>query len=183
MDVKIAFLYGNVEEEIYVRQPNGFTKDGTKVCKLNKALYSLKQFPRIWYQYFSEYMKELGLYPIELDNSVFMNAKEGIIVALYVDDVLITGRSKAAIQRVKDGLNAKFHMSDLGPCAYYLGMTVKRDRRSGVIRLGQEAYVTRFLNYFNCWNLTPALTPLEISRKLAPAEEGYTALRKLQEDY
>lgn len=81
-------------------------------------------------------MKELGLYPIELDNSVFMNAKEGIIVALYVDDVLITGRSKAAIQRVKDGLNAKFHMSDLGPCAYYLGMTVKRDRRSGVIRLG-----------------------------------------------
>lgn len=123
------------------------------------------------------------MFPIESDNSVFIDAKEGTIVALYVDDVLITDRSKAAIQRVKDGLNAKFHMSDLGSYAYYLGMTVKRDRRSDVIRLGQEAYVTRFLNHFNYWNLTPASTPLETSRRLASAEDGYVAPRKLREDY
>lgn len=183
MDVKTAFLYGDVQEEIYVRQPDGFNKDSSKVCKLNKALYGLKQSPRIWYQHFSEYMKELGLHPIEADESVFMDAKEGTIVALYVDDVLITGRNKSAIRRIKDGLNAKFHMSDLGPCAYYLGMTIKRDRRAGIIRLGQEAYITRFLNHFNCWNLNPASTPLETSRKLQPAEEGYEAPRKLREDY
>lgn len=183
MDVKTAFLYGDVQEDIYVRQPDGFCKDSSKVCKLNKALYGLKQSPRIWYQHFSEYMKELGLHPIEADESVFMDAKEGTIVALYVDDVLITGRNKSAIKRIKDGLNAKFHMSDLGPCAYYLGMTIKRDRRAGIIRLGQKAYITRFLNHFNCWNLNPASTPLETSRKLQPAEEGYVAPRKLREDY
>ena len=183
MDVKTAFLYGNVQEDIYVQQPDGFNKDSSKVCKLNKALYGLKQSPRIWYQHFSEYMKELGLHPIESDESVFMDPKTGTIVALYVDDVLITGPNKAGIKRVKKGLNAKFHMSDLGPCAYYLGMTVKRDRQAGTIRLGQAAYVTRFLNHFNCWNLTPASTPLETSRKLQPAEEGYVAPRKLREDY
>lgn len=183
MDVKTAFLYGNVQEDIYVQQPDGFNKDSSKVCKLNKALYGLKQSPRIWYQHFSEYMKELGLYPIESDESVFMDPKTGTIVALYVDDVLITGPSKVGIKRVKSGLNAKFHMSDLGPCAYYLGMTVKRDRQAGTIRLGQAAYVTRFLNHFNCWNLTPASTPLETSRKMQPAEEGYVAPRKLREDY
>ena len=112
-----------------------------------------------------------------------MDAEKGSIVALYVDDVLITGRHRAAIQRVKNGLNAKFHMSDLGPCAYYLGMTVKRDRHNGIIRLGQEAYITRFLNHFNCWNLNPVSTPLETSRKLQPAQEGYLAPRKLREDY
>ena len=58
MDVKTAFLYGLVKEDIYVQQPEGYNKDQSKVCKLNKALYSLKQSPRIWYQHFSEFMKE-----------------------------------------------------------------------------------------------------------------------------
>ena len=80
-------------------------------------------------------MKKLGLHLIEADESVFMDVKEGIIVALYVDDVLITGRNKSAIRRIKDGLNAKFHIFDLGPCAYYLDMIIKRDRRAGIIRL------------------------------------------------
>ena len=81
-------------------------------------------------------MKELGLHLIEVDESVFMDIKEDIIVALYVDDVLIIDRNKSAIRRIKDGLNAKFHMSDLGPCVYYLGIIIKRDRRVGIIRLG-----------------------------------------------
>ena len=81
-------------------------------------------------------MKELGLHFIEVDESVFMDVKEDIIVALYVNNVLITGRNKSAIRRIKDGLNAKFHMFDLGSCAYYLGMIIKRDRRAGIIRLG-----------------------------------------------
>ena len=183
MNVKTAFLYDNVQETIYVRQPDDFSKNGTKVCKLNKALYELKQSLRIWYQHFSKYMKKLELILIESNESVFMDAKKGITVALYVNDVLITDLSKIGIQRIKKALNDKFHMSDLRPCAYYLDMTVKRDRVVDILRLGQAVYVTRFLKHFNCWSLNSAFTPLKISRKLQPTKEGYVAPRKLCEDY
>ena len=112
-----------------------------------------------------------------------MNVKKNIIIALYVNDVLITDLSKIGIQRIKKALNGKFHMFDLGPCAYYLGMIVKRDRVVDILRLGQAVYVTRFLKHFNCWSLNPAFTPLETSRKLQSAGEGYVAPRKLCEDY
>ena len=81
-------------------------------------------------------MKELRLVLIKLDESVFINDKEDTIVALHVDDVLITAPNKAGIQRIKKALNGRFHMSDLGPCAYDLGMTVKRNRAAGILRLG-----------------------------------------------
>ena len=128
-------------------------------------------------------MKEQKMRPIEADESIFIDADAGIIVALYVDDVLITGRNKVTIKQIKAALNAKFYMLDLGPCAYYLGMTIKRNRSIGTIRLGQEAYITRFLNHFNFWNCASVPTPLETSRKLEPAPEGYKASRKLLEDY
>ena len=183
MDVKIVFLYDNVQETIYVRQPDDFSKNGIKVYKLNKALYELKQFLRIWYQHFSKYIKKLELILIESNESVFMNVKKGITVALYVNDILITDLSKIGIQRIKKALNGKFHMSDLGPCVYYLDMTVKRNRVVDILRLRQAAYVTRFLKHFNCWSLNPVFTPLKTSRKLQPAREGYVAPRKLCEDY
>ena len=128
-------------------------------------------------------MKKLGLIFIESDESVFMDVKEGITIALYVNDVLIIGLSKIGIQRIKKALNGKFYMSDLGSCVYYLGMTVKRDRVVDILRLGQAVYVTRFLKHFNCWSLNSASTPLKTSRKLQPAREGYVAPRKLCEDY
>ena len=71
-------------------------------------------------------------------------------MALYVNNILIIDRNKSTIRRIKDGLNAKFYISDLGSYVYYLGMIIKRDRHTGIIRLDQEAYITRFLNHFNC---------------------------------
>ena len=79
-----------------------------------------------------------------------MNVKKNIIIALYVNDILIIDLSKTDIQRIKKALNDKFHMFDLGPCVYYLGMTVKRDRVVDILRLGQAVYVIRFLKHFNC---------------------------------
>ena len=183
INVKIAFLYGNVQETIYVRQPDDFSKDDIKVYKLNKTLYELKQFLRIWYQHFSKYIKKLELILIESDESVFMNVKKSITVALYVNDILITDLSKIDIQRIKKALNDKFHMFDLGPCVYYLDIIVKRDRVVDILRLGQAVYVTRFLKHFNCWSLNPAFTPLKTSRKLQSAREGYVASKKLCENY
>ena len=183
INVKTVFLYGNVQETIYVRQLDDFNKNDIKVCKLNKTLYGLKQFPRIWYQHFSKYMKKLELILIESDESVFMNAKKSITIALYVNDILIIDLSKIGIQRIKKVLNDKFHMFDLEPCVYYLDMIVKRDRVVDILRLRQAVYVTRFLKHFNCWSLNPAFTSLKISRKLQSAKESYIASRKLCEDY
>ena len=177
MDVKTAFLYGDVEEIIFVMQPTGFKskKYPNKVCKLKKALYGLKQSPRVWYNTFASFMKELGFHPIDADYSVFIDPRTGTIVALYVDDVLITGPNRADIQRVKDALNGKFHMTDLGPIAFYLGMTVVRDRANRTIRLGQAAYVERVLRDNGMWDAKSISTPMETSVKLVPAEDGFQA--------
>lgn len=95
MDVKTAFLYGEVEEEIYVELPQGYNKGKEdKVCRLNKALYRLKQSPRVWYNTFASFIKTLGFEPLDADSSVFIDASSGTIVALYVDDLLITGPNK-----------------------------------------------------------------------------------------
>ena len=126
MDVKTAFLYGCVEEDIYVEQPEGF-EDGTKlVWKLYKALYGLKQSPRIWYETLTMFLKSLGFHMINAAFSIF--AKERVIVSLYVDDLKITGSSPSEIRCIKQALGERFHMVDLGPISYYLGISITRDR-------------------------------------------------------
>ena len=185
MDVKTAFLYGYVEEEIYVEQPTGFAdgKHPQKVCKLKKALYGLKQSPRVWYNTFSDYMQETGLVPIDADFSVFRDPKTGTIVALYVDDVLLTGPFSEGIQRIKDALHAKFKMTDMGACSYYLGMTVFRDRANRTLRLGQSAHIERFLRHHGMWESKPQSTPMETTSRPLPAEEGYVASTDLRQTY
>ena len=123
-------------------------------------------------------MKELGLVPIDADYSVFIDPRTGTIVALYVDDVLVTGPNRNDIRRVKSALNAQFHMTDLGPYVYYLGMTVTRDRAKRTIRLGQAGYVERVLRDHGMWEAKPVSTPMETSTKLAPAEDRYQATPK-----
>ena len=122
MDVKTAFLYGNIDEEVYVEQPPEFDDGTARVCKLNKALYGLKQAPRIWYQTFATFLEGLGFHPLTSDVGIF--AKGHTYIAVYVDDLLIAGPSKEEIQELKNALSNRFQMTDLGPCSYYLGMAV-----------------------------------------------------------
>ena len=95
-------------------------------------------------------MKKLELVFIESNESVFMNVKKDITVALYINDILITDLSKIDIQRIKKALNNKFHMFDLRSYVYYLDIIVKRDRVVDILRLKQAVYITRFLKHFNC---------------------------------
>ncbi|RKL10241.1 hypothetical protein BFJ70_g16560 [Fusarium oxysporum] len=126
MDVKIAFLYGLVNEEIYVQQLEGFDDGSRRVCKLLRALYGLKQALRVWYETLSTFLATLGFKPLLSDIGVFV--KGHMFIAVYVDDLLIAGPSKDEIVAVKQALCNKFKMTDLGPCKYYLGMSVRRDR-------------------------------------------------------
>ena len=111
MDVKTAFLYGLIEGEVYVRQPTGFDNQSGQVCKLRRALYGLKQSPRVWYDTLVAFLKTHGLKTLNADLSVFV--KPGLIVAVYADDLQITGSSLAEIQAMKKALSERFHMSDL----------------------------------------------------------------------
>ena len=173
MDVKTAFLYGAIDEEIYVEQPIGL-EDGTKrVCHPNKALYGLKQSPRIWYRTLALFLKSLGFSPLSSDLGVF--AKGHIYLAVYVDDLLIVGPKKSEIQKIKDALSERFQMTDLGPCTYYLGMSVRRDRPTRSLRLHQKGYIEKVLREFNMWECKPVITPMD-TNKLEPPKEGFIAI-------
>jgi hypothetical protein len=131
MDVKTTFLHGDLEEEIYMKQPEVFTLNGKKdlVCKLKKSLYDLKQSPRMWYQKFDTYIIGLGFVRREVDHCVY-SKKVGnhfIYVVLYVDDMLLVGNNIDVIKEVKSQLSSKFDMKDLGVANLILGMEIKRD--------------------------------------------------------
>jgi hypothetical protein len=100
MDVKTAFLYGAVQEEIFMEQPHGLSDNSGRVCKPNKALYSLKQSPRVWYKTLSQFLSEAGFTPLDAVHSVFV--KDSTYIAVYVDDLLLIGLDKADIQQIKD---------------------------------------------------------------------------------
>ena len=160
MDVKTAFLYGAIEEDIYMEQPMGF-ENSDLVCKLNKALYGLKQSPRVWYNTFTQFLKELGFTALSSDLCIFHNS--GTYIAVFVDDLLIVGPSKSDINEMKEKLNIRFHMTDLGPCHYYLGMEVSRDRQNRTIHLSQKGYIEKVLRDFSMWECKPNATPMETS--------------------
>jgi hypothetical protein len=131
MDVKKTLLHGDLEEEIYVKQPEGFAVKGKKelICKLKKSLYGLKQSPRMWYQKFDTYMLGLGFTRSKEDHCVYFKliGDHWIYLVLYVDDMLLIGNNKEIIQDVKIQLSSKFDMKDLGASNFILGMEIKRD--------------------------------------------------------
>jgi Reverse transcriptase (RNA-dependent DNA polymerase)/gag-polypeptide of LTR copia-type len=164
MDVKTAFLYGPIDTPIYMEQPQGCNDGSGRVCLLQRALYGLKQAPRIWYNTLATFLKQLGLEPLDSDMSVFHG--NGLIVAVYVDDLLIAGPDMTEIDKLKKGLSDKFRMEDLGPCSYYLGMKVTRDRPNRTIKLSQKGYLEKVLKDFGMWDCnTKHDTPMETSPK------------------
>src|SRR5437667_6848062 len=104
------------------------------------------------------------------DHSVFLG-QGGIIVTVYVDDLLRFGPEIAPIEALKHELNKAFDMKDLGPCAYYLGMHITRDRAARTIRLSQEKYIEKVLSEFGMLDLNPVATPIEAGLKLTSETE------------
>ena len=128
MDVKTAFLNGDLEEEIYMEQPEGFVAPGQerKVCKLVKSLYGLKQAPKQWHQKFDHVMLECGFKINECDKCVYVkDTNHGyVILCLYVDDMLIIGSNERMIRSTKDMLKARFDMKDMGLADVILGVKI-----------------------------------------------------------
>lgn len=127
LNVKTAFLYGTLDEDVYVEMPTGYSEKNL-VCKLSKALYGLKQAPRIWFRTLTEFLVSLSYHVISENLSVYRNPEIDIFVAIYVDDLLIFDVNKTAIQELKDQLSKRFKMTDLKSVTYYLSLKVFRDR-------------------------------------------------------
>lgn len=179
MDVKTAFLYGDIDGEVYVEQPPEFDDGTGLVCKLNKALYGLKQAPRIWYQTLTTYLEGLGFHPLTSDVRIFV--KGHTYIAVYVDDLLIAGPSKEEIQELKNALSDRFQMTDLGPCSHYLGMVVTRDRKNRTIRLSQNAYIEKILKDFGMSEAKPQYTPIKTDQ--IKTVEDYTPTDEIKTWY
>eukprot|EP00253_Pinus_taeda_P029311 PITA_29311 len=131
MNVKSAFLHGDLHEEIYMEQPIGFIQtDSSLVCRLKKSLYGLKQAPRAWYAKMDNFLLESGFSRCHSDNTVYTKTVGNslIILVLYVDDLILTGSDPILINHVKSSLKKKFEMTDLGHLHYFLGLQVLQSK-------------------------------------------------------
>eukprot|EP00253_Pinus_taeda_P016938 PITA_16938 len=171
MDVKTTFLHRDLEEEIYMKQPEGFAVKGKKelVCKLKKSLYGLKQSPRMWDQKFDTFIQGLGFTRSKADHCVYFKVigDRVIYLVLYVDDMLLVGNDKEIIQDLKTQLSSKFDMKDLGAANYILGMEIKRDRAKRKLWLNQRKYVETILQRFNMQDSKTMKVPIPVGVRLS----------------
>ena len=175
MDVVTAFLAGDLEEEIYMEQPEGFkigTKEDDLVCRLRKSIYGLKQAPRVWNQRIRRFLKSIGFDQLYSDPCVYINKTTEIIIAMWVDDLIIFGKDMASINALKAQLNEEYEMKDIGELKYFLGIQVHRDRERKIIHISQAGYNRTVLERYGMQNSKPTNTPLPSGARLAKATIG-----------
>ena len=143
MDVTTAFLNGELKEEVYMDQPEGFQVRGKEnyVCKLRRSLYGLKQAPRCWNVTLDERLKEMGFAQANSDPCLYV-AKDGepFVIGIYVDDILLAGMTEKRISEVKSALAERFDVKDLGELNHYLGVKIVQNHTDGTIWIGQPTY-------------------------------------------
>jgi hypothetical protein len=169
LDVKSAFLNGELEEEVYVTQPPGFERDGEeeKVLRLSKALYGLRQAPRAWNAKLDATLLSLGFQRCPSEHAVYMrcNGDERLLLGVYVDDLIVTGSSATAITHFKQQMQNKFSMSDLGRLSYYLGIEVHQG--GDAITIKQAAYAAKLVEKAGLAGCNPVQIPMEPRLKLS----------------
>ncbi|KAE8705357.1 hypothetical protein F3Y22_tig00110429pilonHSYRG00830 [Hibiscus syriacus] len=178
LDVKTSFLHGDLEEEIYMRHPEGFIEAGKKnlVCRLKKSLYSLKHAPRQWYKKFDSFMSSSGFTRCQADHCCYIKKFDNIfiILLLYVDDMLVVGSDMQEIINLNQKLSKQFAMKDLGAAKQILGMRIKRGTKSGTLMLSQAEYINKVLSRFNMQDAKPVSTPLGVHFRLSKEQSTKT---------
>ena len=173
LDVKNAFLNGNLDEEVFMEPPPGFeqTIGKGKVCRLIKSLYGLKQSPRAWFERFGEVVKNLGFKQSQGDHTLFVkHSNEGkrAVLIVYVDDIILTGDDNGEIDKLKKLLAFEFEIKDLGEVKYFLGMEFARSKQG--ISVCQRKYVLDLLGETGMLGCKPAETPMECNLKFEAAQ-------------
>ncbi|RVX01052.1 Retrovirus-related Pol polyprotein from transposon TNT 1-94 [Vitis vinifera] len=173
LDVKNAFLNGDLEEEVYMDIPAGLetTSNFNKVCRLRKSLYGLKQSPRAWFERFTKVVKGYGFVQCQSDHTLFVkHFPEGklAIIIVYVDDIILTGDHEEKIDLLKKLLTKEFEIKDLGNLKYFLGMEIARSKKG--IAVSQRRYILDLLNETGMLGCKPAETPMDTTVKLEESD-------------
>ncbi|GJU65111.1 putative ribonuclease H-like domain-containing protein [Tanacetum coccineum] len=174
MDVKSAFLYGTIEEEVYVHQPLGFVDPAhpNKVYKVIKALYGLHQAPRAWYETLSSFLMENGFRRGTIDKTLFIKKKKSdiMLVQVYVDDIIFGSTKKSMCTEFEDCMHKRFQMSSMGELTFFLGLQVKQ-QPDGIF-ISQDKYVADILKKFDFWSIRTATTPIQSNKPRVKDKDG-----------
>ncbi|GJX11377.1 ribonuclease H-like domain-containing protein [Tanacetum coccineum] len=168
LDVKNAFLHGQLSETVYMHQPPGFVDSAhpNYVCHLQRSLYGLKQAPRAWFQRFASFITRVGFQHSKTDTSLFVYhmGSDVAYLLLYVDDIILTASSTALLQRIITLLHSEFAMTDLGSLNYFLGVSAQRSK-SGLF-LSQSKFAEEILERAHMQHCNPCKTPVDTESKL-----------------
>ncbi|KAL0561491.1 hypothetical protein IC582_001919 [Cucumis melo] len=163
MDVKTAFLNGNLEETIYMQQPEGFIIPGQeqKICKLNRSIYGLKQASRSWNIRFDTAIKSYGFDQIVDEPCVYKRIinKSVAFLVFYVDDILLIGNDIGLLTDIKQWLATQFQMKDLGEAQFVLGIQIFRDRKNKMLALSQASYIDKIVVKYSMQKSKRGLLP------------------------
>lgn len=183
MDVVTAFLNPELQDEVYMELPEGYslpdghtlprTSGGKLICRLRKCLYGLKQAPRAWYSDIDAYLSSIGFTRSEEDYNLYISKQ--VLLLLFVDDILLFSPKTEAIRSVKVLLQTKYQISDLGPVQQFLGIQVVRDRSIRTIHIHQAPYIESVLKRFQMDNCNGVSTPMDPNDQLEAALPDYTA--------
>lgn len=161
-DVKTAFLNGSLDQEIYMRVPQGYTETN-KICRLKKALYGLKQAPLRWYKRLTTFLKDEGFTQLMSDRCIFKTSDNSIYIAFHVDDGIIMGKSLEQIQTIVYKLEKAFEVTVVHVPKTYLGVEITITDKG--YTLSQVAYAKKVLEKYGMEDCRPADVPIELNKK------------------
>lgn len=165
MDAITAFLQGELLEEVYTQQPEGYNDGSGRVCKLRKAVYGLKQAGRVWNLKLDCELKKGGWIRSKCDPCIYY--RNNTIIAIYVDDFLIFFSDDNELENIIQSLNSKFHMKSIGMATRCIGIDIKQEENC--VELNQSAYIRQILERFHMKNCKAVTTPMDINQKLTAA--------------
>jgi hypothetical protein len=178
VDITSAFTNGDLDEEIYMKQPEGFhIGSANQVCRLRKSLYGLKQSARQWNKKLHSVLTGLDFKRIESDRSVYIysNGEVRIIVPIYIDDITLASKSPSAIDKYVQLLSQHFKCRDLGPTRFLLGVAIERDRPTRTLKLHQHQFILDLLEKYGMSDCKPVQTPLPpklvLSHSMSPSTQ------------
>lgn len=174
MDAVSAFLQGDIEEEIYMKQPPMY-ESGENVCRLKKSLYGLKQASRLWNKKLDTTLKEMGLLQTKLDPCIYYKIVDNnniTFIAIYVDDLMIFTNNQEVKSYIKGELHKRFKMKDLGDLCYCIGIHIERDRQRGLIYLDQRKYIQEVLQKYGMSDCKSVKAPMDVNTKFQVRENS-----------